>query len=361
MRRLVAIAGVAGAALLCASPAATAATAEPVTAPALLAGVSQLSTELALLGQGSSSIGLPRSRPFSELSFENHDGYKVSVVAFGQTVSLTVTRDHGRGRGKRVSTTTYLAHGKVTRNSIRASFADRGSISLRFHPSAKALRANGHAGCTAPRGNAIARLGVFVGELRFRGEGSYTSAEVHRVRGGSVDLAALIACLLGRAPRGQRIELPAPKLPWGIRLPGIDIGVPRGGSNTPSVPTHPKAGPKPTTALASLKTPLTRTDFAAQEKGQGRTRFFAMSQASEGSIGVMRFVTASAPPSAFSFDDTLSSAVVRPPAPFTGEGAYRQGPGTAKSWTGSLAVSFLGAPHVPLTGSPFSIGLARGF
>jgi hypothetical protein len=359
MRLRGAIAGFAVAALIFASPASAAT--KPPSAPALMAGVSRLSTELALLGQGSNSLGLPRNRPISELSFKNHDGYEVTVVAFGQTVSLSVARDHGNGSGKKTLTTTYLAHGRVTRSSIRASFADRGSISLRFRPSTQAVRANGLAGCRTSGGNLIARLGVFVGELRFRGEGGYTSAEVHRVRGSSVDLAALLACLIGATQRGQHLALPAPKLPWGIRLSEVGAGVWKTGPSTPSVPTHPSTGPKPTTLLAGLKTPLTRTAFAAQTKGQGRAHFLAVSEASEGSIGVVRIAMAPAPPSAFSFDDTLASASVTPPSPFTGTGAYRQGPGTAKSWTGPLALSFLGAPHVPLTGPPFSIRLARGF
>jgi hypothetical protein len=127
------------------------------------------------------------------------------------------------------------------------------------------------------------------------------------------------------------------------------------------VQTHPSRGPKPTTLLADRKTPLTRTVFAAQVRGPGKVRLFALESASEGSIGVIRAVKAEAAPSVLSVDGILSRASVKPPAPFSGTGAYEQGPGNAKSWTGSLAVSFLGAPHVPLTGSPFVARLARGW
>ncbi len=347
------------AALLCAQPAA----AEPApSAPALLAGASQLNGELALLGQGSSALGLPGDQALSELKFENSDGYAITVVAYGQSVALSITHAHGRRKGSSpASTATYLAHGKVTPTSIAASFGDRGRIDVRFQPSGRKLRATHKAGCKRPGGGVLARFGIFAGELRFQGEGGFTSAEVHRVPGRSVDFSALVACLFGATPHGHQAVLAAPKLPWGLHLPGADVGVRRASPETPGVRTHPSRGPKPTTLLVDHKTPLTRTVFAAQARGRGPLRLLALESASEGSIGVIRFVKTEADPSVFSVDSILSSASVKPPAPFSGTGAYEQGPGNAKSWTGSLAVSFLGAPHVPLTGSPFVARLARGW
>jgi hypothetical protein len=346
------------AALLCAQPAA----AELTSAPALLVGASRLNDELALLGQGSSALGLPGDRALSELKFENNDGYAIVVIAHDQTVALRISRAHGRGRGSsRASTATYLAHGKVTPTSIVASFGDRGRIDVRFRPSGRKLRATRKAGCKRPGGGVLARFGVFAGELRFQGEGGFTSAEVHRVPGRSVNFSALVACLFGGTPRGPQAALPEPKLPWGIHLPGADAGALGATPETPSVQTHPTRGPKPTTLLADHKTPLTRTVFAAQARGRGKVRLLALESASEGSIGVIRVVKTQADPSAFNVNGILSSASVKPPAPFSGTGAYVQGPGNAKSWTGSLAVSFLGAPHVPLTGSPFVARLARGW
>jgi len=358
MRRLSVLA--AAAALLCAAPA-TAAASSP-SAPALLAGVARLNDDLALLGQGSSSLGSPRSPALLQLRFENSDGYAITVEAFGQTVALNVTHRHRHGKGRRrVSTTTYLAHGKVTSKSITASFGERGRIAVRFQPSGARMRASRRAGCKRSSNRVLADLGVFAGELRFQGEGGYTSAEVHRVRGRSINFLALIACLVGVTPRGDHAMLPPAKLPWGSHLPGTEADLRQMAQKVPSVPTHPSARPKSTTLLANLKLPLARTIFAAWSRGKGRARFIALDQRSEGSIGIIRFVSVAAPHSAFSVDDTLSHAVVTPPRPFSGKGSYTQGPGSTKSWTGPLAVSFLGAPHVPLTGSPFSIGLGRTF
>ena len=210
----------------------------PPSAPALLTGVAQLNDELSLLGQGSSTLGLPQNRALSELRFENSDGYTIAVVAFGQTVALSVTHGHGQRKGRRrVSTTTYLAHGKVTRTSIAASFGDRGRIALRFRPSGRTLRATHKAGCKGSSDGILARLGVFAGELRFQGEGGYTSAEVHRVPGRSVDLAALIACLVGSSP-GPDAALPAAQFAAGTASAGTRRGEPAHGSQHAQRP-HP--------------------------------------------------------------------------------------------------------------------------
>jgi hypothetical protein len=347
----------AAAALLCFAP--PAAATQQVSAPALLASAARLDGELALLGQGSSPLASLKHRSLSELKFKNRDGYTISIVASGQTVALGVTRDHGSDRGH-TSVTSYLAHGKVTPTSINASFGGRGRVSLRFHPSGEALRASQRLGCKAPSKGVIGRLGLFVGELRFRGEEGYTSAEVHRVRGGSINFAALLACLAGVTP-GQRGVHPALMLPLGSHPLGIAANARPMPSGVPGVRTHPNRGPKPTTLVADSKLPVSRTFFAAQVRGSARARFLAAEEDSEGSIGIVRFVLASASPSAFAFDDSLASASVAPPAPFSGTGAFQHGPGSTKSWDGSLAVSFLGAPHVSLTGAPFNVQLTRGW
>jgi hypothetical protein len=366
-RRIVACVLVFAALLLCAAPA-SAAEASP-SARQLYAGVARLNDELALMGQGSSTLGLPGNVSLSELRFQNRDGYTISVVAFGQTVALSVSRarTHSRRDGKthrkirdRVSATTYLAHGKVTPTSIVASFGDRGRIAVRFRPSGHGVHATRNAGCKRRRGGVIADLGVFTGELRFEGEGGYTSAEVHRMPGRSVDLAALLACLFGLSP-GRHAALPSPSAPLGIHLPGLVAAGLDSAPSSPSVPTHPSTGPVSTTLVAGRKLALSRTVFAAQARGNGPTHFLALDQVSEGSLGVVRLAYVRGAPSAFAAEDTLSSATATPPPPFSGTATLEHRPQSTKSWSGSLAVSFLGAPHVPLTGPPFSALLARGF
>jgi hypothetical protein len=362
MKRSCAIAGIATAALLCAAPAYAASVAPPAAASALYAHVAELDQVAELLGRRSSQVDPRRDPSFTVLRFENHDGYVISVLASRQTVALRVARHYGRGNGpRRALSTTYLAHGRATPTSIEASFGGRGRIALRFRPAGRGLRATRKAGCKRVGGFPIARRGVFVGELRFRGEDGYTSARVHRVRGGSFNLAALLACLLGSGPPGRNALLPSATLPTDLRP--FEIGARRFGAapTTPGVRTHPSRRPKRTVLVSADKLPLSRTVFAALKRDSGRAHFLAFDAGSEGSIGIARIALTSAPGSAFTSDESLSKAAVAPPAPFAGTAAFDHGPGDAKSWSGSLGVSFLGKPRVPLTGSPFETLLVKSW
>lgn len=343
----------------------SAASAAAPLAPTHFARATQPRDELALLGQSSGPFGLSRRDRALELKFTNHDGYQLTVAAFGQVVALSV----GNGREDlsekavgRFSTTTYLAHGRATPTSIHASFGDRGRIDLHFRPSGRAIRASRHAGCRRPSRNVIAQLGLFVGELRFRGEGGYTSAEAHRIHGGTVDVATLASCRPGGKLPGLNSASAPPKASPAPSAPlAGSRRYAKADSPGPAVQTHPSHGPKRTTLFASLKLPLSRTVFGVREGGTGPVRFLAAEEGSEGRLGIVRLAGVSAPRSAFSFDDALANAAVAPPAPFSGKGVFQQGIGQAESWTGSLAVSFLGAPGVSLTGSSFRARLSQSW
>jgi len=315
-------------------PAGTAA--KPVRA--LLADVAPVGRGMTLLGGNASGpFGLPRN--FFEIRFRNQDGYTIVVIAARQTVTLSVIHRDGRTRP---SVATYMAHGKVTPRSIEASFGERGAISLRFQRTGRELRASRRAGCPVSNHRVIADLGLFVGGLRFRGEDGYTSVDAHRLHGGEVDLTALVRCFRGHAPQP---------------LAG-DHGDAIAAAAVPGVETHPSpARHKRFVLEANNKLSLSRVAFAAVAREGDPTRFLAVQASSEGQLGIVRFVTLAAPPATFTVDDALSRAVVTPPAPFSGRGVFAHGPGTEKSWSGPLAVSFLGAPDVPLTGSPFAAQL----
>ena len=327
-------------------------------APGRIAGIVALAA-LLCASPASAAVsvpGLPSKSAQVELSFRNRDGYTIDVAGFGQTVALTVAR-----QGKGVSSSaTYLAHGAVTPTSIRASFADRGRVAVHFRPTGRAIRPAGRNRCGAHHDGAIGRHGVFVGGVQFHGEGGYTSASVHRAPGSSVDYGAFIACLLSGLS-SKRDAQPGGRLPaglpaFGATVPGALGKLPRG----LEVPTHPSPGPKPTTLSADAKLPLGRTLFEARSRGNGRVHFAAIDERSEGSIAIVRYVDLRAGPATFVSDGSLSLAGVTPPAPFSGSGAWRRS-GAERIWTGSLAVSFLGAPDVPLTGSGFSSALARSW
>jgi hypothetical protein len=333
----------------------SAAAADPPSAQRLLAHVDRLGWELGLPLEDPGSLNLRSIDSLSEVTLVNSDGYAIRVVAFGQTVGLSVIRRSP----SRPAATTYLAHGRVTPTAIVASFAERGRVELHFQRSTGPLGDTPFAGCGSG-GGPVLRDGLFVGGVRFRGEGGYTSAEAHRAHGISIDLDALKACLRHGPRHPSRRAAHSPRSLLGALLT-LAAASDRQAPAPPGVPTRPSEKQPRTILFAQRKLPLSRTVFAALAGAGHDARYVAAETASEGAIGVIRLVMAKAPSSSFAFDDTLSSARVAPPPPFDGKGLFDHGPGSEKSWTGSLSVSFLGAPHVPLTGVPFGTLLDQEF
>jgi len=349
-----AIATVLLAGLLLCAPAGAFAAGRP--AQRLLSHVDRLSWELGLPLEDPGSLNLRGVDSIAEVELVNSDDYRITVLAFGQTVALRVER-HSRTRA---SATTYLARGRATPTSIKASFDGLGRVDLRFQRPTGLLGPALFDDCGSRKRGPVLRFGLFTGAIRFRGESGYTSVAAHRVKGISIDFAALAACLHHRLGAARRAA-GSPGAAFGIALspPASRARRPPG---TPSVPTHPSNRPPWTILVARQGPALSRTVFAALASGDDRkVRYIAAEAADEGPLGVVRLTTVTAPPSTFSFDGALSRARVSPPLPFSGKGLFEHGAGSAKSWSGPLAVSFLGAPHVPLTGSPFSAELGREF
>jgi hypothetical protein len=265
-----------------------------------------------------------------DLSFqlEASNGYKVTVGGYDATAFVKASRS---GRSPRRSAwSTYVARGKVSPTSIRASFGRLGSAAMRFRPSGRVTHSRRHRGCIGPDRYTI-RLGVFVGSVHFRGEGGYTTASAHRVKG-KIITPRLLLC------RDTFFDL-----------------------SRQESRTHAAGKPAKVTRFeAYFRSGLTAMVFAADRR-PGKAGFLAETEQSLGSLAVFRGAFVRASPKTFSFDSRLSSAGVMPPAPFSGSAAFQRGPSGAKSWTGSLAVSFPGAPDVSLTDPRFKTQLTRSW
>jgi len=61
----------------------------------------------------------------------------------------------------------------------------------------------------------------------------------------------------------------------------------------------------------------------------------------------------------FSYDESLTEAVVSPPAPFGGKGVFRRKPDAGVSWAGSLSVALPGVAPISLVGPRFRARLYR--
>lgn len=256
------------------------------------------------------------------------NGYRITVGGYDATAAITVAKSQ-LSRGSR-AWSTYVVRGKVGPTAIHAGFGALGRVDMRFRQSGGVTYGKRHQHCIGAHRYKI-RPGVFVGSVRFRGEGGYVSAKVHRVKG-NVVTPRFLKCF------DSLFE----------KLEG-------GGERHGGVKRH-----KVTRLYSFVRSGLTAILFSASERG-GKAGFLAEMEQTVGSLGVFRGVAVRASPAAFAFDNALSSAGITPPAPFSGSGSFQRGATGAKSWTGSLAVSFLGAPDFSLVDPRFHTQLTRSW
>jgi hypothetical protein len=275
------------------------------------------------------------SRPELESRFalKTGQGYQVVVLAVRDTVVLEVARTRSNAstslkEGRAI--TAYVAHGTVTPGRIEARFGRLGRVAVRFHPSGRVARSKPPRHCKGAR--FTRRFGVFTGTVRFTGENRYVAVRAHRAKG------------LTRSP--VYLNCATRNLHAHTRRLSRQVG------------RWPRF--TPTILAAFWRQVVSSTDFFSFQIGK-KTLYLAVTEESKGSMAEVRYAAVIAPSRTFVSDDALTSATVRPPAPFHGRGSYSAAPDGTKSWAGSLSVSFPGAPRFPLTGTQFEDVLATGF
>lgn len=264
------------------------------------------------------------ARPFSaDFSLRATNGYLIYISAGRHQLTMTVAE--GKPRPNHVVETTYSAPGAASPKGVEANLGALGEILLRFVPSGKVItkrRPKPPKGCKAPR-TIVRREGAFVGVIRFEGETGYTAVEATEVDG-SIGTPENVLCVTFSSGSGKgkrRHHRRAPSPPY--------LGA--------------------TTAHNALGFAVTATG-----RHDGRVGFVASSTEKNGLISISRWASVAAAPSDFEFDSRLTTAIVTPPPPFSGTATFRRRQKRPPLWTGSLAVSFPGAPNTPLTGSNFT-------
>jgi hypothetical protein len=254
---------------------------------------------------------------------ESRHGYRVGVIGIGSAVVLEVVRKHGR------AVTAYVARGTVTPNRLQASFGEFGKVAMRFRPSSNPPRQKPRRRCVGA-GRFINRRGVYVGNVRFTGEGGYISVHAHRAKGQVSSVAP--QCERGfTGQRSQRAIRPSRGDPLELDF-----------------------------LVASWRHAVTSTSVGAVALG-GRAFFFASTEQSQGRLAVLRLAVTHGPSQAFAVDNALTRVQISPPAPFNGTGTYRAAADGSKTWSGPLTVNFPGAPRLPLTGPQFRAQLEASF
>jgi len=267
----------------------------------------------------------------SEFTLPASDGYKITVSGqdngTGFNVALAI-RGHN-------ATTFYFARGHVTRTRIRASFGSLGLMDLHFRESDGVRRVKVPKRCLQRLPAVVtARQGTFVGTIRFVGENDYTHVAAQRIRGGVGDPLAIDQRLeCERGPRGS-----ARRHAHGVHLEAEG-----------AVQFQAWAGLgwafKPTTGPAVTEPGSATFTVAAIERRKG--------------LLIYRTVVAPAPATDFLFEDTLDSATVTPPAPFTGRADFQRAADGSTTWSGDLSVQLPGLGPVSLVAPTFRSQLAN--
>jgi hypothetical protein len=219
----------------------------------------------------------------------------------------------------------YSAPATVTDTSLRADLGALGEIAVTFHPSGQARTVRSKCGAKPVSFDS----GAYEGTIDFHGEEGFTDLEATRASG---DLGFLVD-LLCPGSSGER---------GGPFLPAAELDVEANG---------PRPGPHLNREGPHLK--------VVKNRSSARAHFeVGVSEETEG-ISIDRFTSLIAPPHSFDYDPQVQTAVVRPPAPFSGTAHFRRNAKSANRWSGDLTVDLPGKAGVKLTGGNLGVSLAH--
>jgi hypothetical protein len=249
------------------------------------------------------------------LYFKSEKGL-LSVTASQQQPTQPTIAAGGKlvpGRVGPATESIYTASVSKDPSSISADLGSVGHVSLTFQPSgAKKVTKVDFSGKTEDCVGAtkvVRRLGNFVGSVSFQAENGYTTAEATSVPG-----------TVGTSPMRSCTTIP---------------------KHAPEEETLPE---RPTFLAVGGEAAF----FASRDSGATRFTAFESEDLGDG-ILVFRTATAIGKPDLFPFDPSGLRASVRPPAPFSGTGVYRDTRAGSRTWSGDLSVAFLGVQR-SLTG-----------
>ncbi len=255
----------------------------------------------------------------SQLTINGTRGFQITIARIDNRVELTASNGD--------TAAIYSVHPPRTpADQIQATFPGVGRISVRFDASGRAKR--WPAIC---RGRAsMRRDGMFRGVIRFKGEQGFTHVTTGHARG-FVYRSFKESCK-GKSSHGNSSTRPIYALTEHARSP---------------------AGRIVFAALKSTK----GSPFA------GSSNYFASQSKRRHGMVSLKVASATGGSSAFEVAGSPSqptSAVVTPPAPFSGTASFEAIPGELAEWAGTLAVDLPGVGTVQLTGPRFTPELCLG-
>jgi hypothetical protein len=259
-------------------------------------------------------------------------GYEITVVGYlggKPRVTLYAKRGH--------SEVEYTAPGTVTEEDLSARFGSLGSVDVHFEPSGQVREEINY--CDSSHPTVAVKLGTFVGTIDFRGERGYTSVQASRAQGGV----------------GNDLALPGE--PEDAACQSLSVGgeVVQKAQFT----SLQAAAPKSHIGFSAIATTEVEGEEASSSSSTSHVFLAADSITKEKKMEIRRLVATEGAASDFAFDAGLDSAVLTPPAPFSGTARFRKGAGGKSSWTGTLKVPIPGLGTVRLAGPGFRARFER--
>jgi hypothetical protein len=278
--------------------------------------VAALALAAALLAAAPSAGAKRVPRVIDAFLLKGTNGYRLAVLGFfqpgyGESSEVIVAV------GRKGQSALYRAPGVVTKEKVEADLGSLGEIDVAFRPSGKIGVA--HPSCD-PKYRMTYEKGTYVGTIEFRGEEGYTQVSAERAR---------------------------------FWFPLADFGCPSSATGEAFGGDLPGARLRARTRFESGRLVLQ----ANQNRPGQRVRVQAELTERRGEIEISREAGAVYPADSFQFAPDLRTALLAPPAPFSGTGLFRREARPAGRWTGNLRVDFPGRPDVPLVGSRFGASL----
>jgi hypothetical protein len=263
-------------------------------------------------------------------AFDGTNGFRLRVQAIAGLGLKRPRIDIDAIRGREFGG--YISKGPVTfgrDGSIAAQIPGVGQIDVAFHPT-RSKQEPELPGC---RGRAtVEEHGIFRGTISVRGRRGFTEAHLRSTPG---QFARTFRQVCEQGKHKHRYH----------QAEGTDFRV-------TSLEAHRDAGGLYLGLFASS---------ASFEATSPRPDFTAFASDSGGKFDYFGVVNSGGTPEAFAVPDlsTLASAVVEPPAPFSGSAEYQSLGPKSSTWTGDLAVSIPGFGRVSLTGPKFKSSLCE--
>jgi hypothetical protein len=251
-------------------------------------------------------------------TLKSSNGFTIKLVALqgvlGSSTAFAIVVVSNR-----TSAVSYSTEATAREGSIEVDLGDLGHIAASFHATGgtKAEKSV----CDKRHAFQVEN-GYYEGTIDFHGEGGYTEVEASRAGGDARMLLDIVCAAESESGTGPG-------------LPGAELRV--RGPRKSSLPSMTAVENDP-------RAPVQLEASAGEQRGE---------------ISIVRTIRVKAPRTAFDYDGKLRTAVLEPPAPFSGRARFRRmGPHKSR-WRGNLTVDLPGRSDVRLTGGKLRASLFR--